>query len=88
MLPERKAALDELGFEWDPRETDWAEGYRSLLAYREREGHCRVPHQFRDGDGFKLGYWVATQRFRRDKMPPERQVALDALGFDWGKPQD
>src|SRR5262249_8834300 len=39
----RKQRLDDIGFEWDPRETDWAEGFRYLTIYKKREGHCRVP---------------------------------------------
>ena len=39
----RKAALDALGFDWDPREAAWPKGYENLSAFKEREGHCRVP---------------------------------------------
>jgi superfamily II DNA or RNA helicase len=35
----RRQRLDDLGFEWDPRETDWEEGFRYLTMYKEREGH-------------------------------------------------
>jgi hypothetical protein len=41
----RKQRLDAIGFDWDPHETDWAEGLRCLTIYKEREGHCRVPQK-------------------------------------------
>src|SRR5260370_25199642 len=43
MSQERMQRLDELGFDWDPYETDWEEGFRYLMIYKEREGHCSVP---------------------------------------------
>jgi hypothetical protein len=53
-LPEaRRQQLDEFGFVWDPRETDWAEGFRYLTIYKEREGHCRVPAKHMEA--FALG---------------------------------
>ena len=58
----RKRRLDAIGFEWDPFETDWAEGFHYLTIYKAREGHCRVPatHKVR---------WLrlSEQNFRVDK---------------------
>ncbi|MDA0799733.1 MAG: Helicase associated domain protein, partial [Chloroflexi bacterium] len=85
MPPERKAALDELGFEWTPLGAAWTEGYRRLVAFKESEGHCRVAGEFRTEDGFRLGQWVSTQRLKQDTMPPERKADLNALGFDWDR---
>jgi hypothetical protein len=50
----RKQRLDDIGFEWDPHETDWAEGLRYLTIYKEREGHCRVPRNHME-NGLRLG---------------------------------
>src|SRR5262245_21021176 len=57
----RKQRLDDIGFDWDPFETDWAEGFRYLTIYKEREGHCRVPFSHME-DGFRLRGWVNKQR--------------------------
>jgi hypothetical protein len=80
----RRQQLDELGFDWDPLETDWAEGLHYLTIYKEREGHCRVPHSHRE-NGFRLGSWVNRRRASKDReiLPEARRQQLDELGFDW-----
>jgi hypothetical protein len=77
----RKQRLDDIGFEWDPRETDWAEGLRYLTIYKQREGHCRVPLTHKE-NGFRLGHWVGNQR-QRQTLSEARRQQLDELGFDW-----
>src|SRR5262249_35251918 len=76
--------LDELGFVWDPFETDWAEGLRHLTSYKEREGHCRVPRNHME-NGFGLGQWVGRQRQSKEQetLPEARRQQLDELGFVW-----
>jgi hypothetical protein len=77
----RRQQLDELGFVWNPIETDWAEGLRYLTIYKEREGHCRVPHPHKE-NGFRLGQWVHRQR-HQETLPEARRQQLDELGFVW-----
>ena len=67
--------VDSIGVSWD----EW---YGRLVAFKEREGHCRVP----DGeivDGFNLGSWVAVQRRNRGSLSAERIRRLDDIGFVW-----
>src|SRR5262249_61645972 len=78
----RKQRLDAFGFEWDPRETDWAEGFRYLTIYKKREGHCRVPATHKE-NGFRLGQWVSVQRSNADTLSAPRRQQLDELGFVW-----
>jgi Helicase associated domain len=78
----RRQRLDELGFDWDPFETDWEQGFRYLTMYKEREGHCRVPISNRE-NGFPLGRWVANRRSNKDALSEERRERLDKLGFVW-----
>jgi Helicase associated domain len=78
----RRQQLDQLGFVWDPLETDWAEGLRYLTIYKEREGHCRVPFSHME-DGFRLGQWVRVQRRNADSLSAPRRQQLDELGFVW-----
>jgi hypothetical protein len=76
----RRQQLDELGFDWDPFATDWADGLRCLRIYKEREGHCRVPRLHKE-NGFRLGRWV--DNLRQKTLPEARRQQLDELGFDW-----
>jgi superfamily II DNA or RNA helicase len=82
LFGERRERLDELGFVWDPMESDWEEGLRYLKSYKHREGHCRVPTKH-DENGFRLGQWVGTQRAKASTLSKERRGRLDALGFVW-----
>jgi superfamily II DNA or RNA helicase len=81
---ERRQRLNELGFVWNTREADWEEGFSYLKAYKEREGHCRVPVSYVQ-NSFRLGAWVDAQRQRQRKarMSQERIQRLDELGFVW-----
>src|SRR5262249_46527791 len=78
----RRQQLDELGFVWDPHETDWAEGFRYLTIYKQREGHCRVPVEHME-NGFRLGQWARVQRRNADTLSAIRRQQLDELGFVW-----
>jgi hypothetical protein len=78
----RLQRLNDIGFVWDPYEADWEEGFRNLQIYREREGHCRVPHTHKE-NRFSLGGWVSRQRSRKDTLTKERLQRLDELGFVW-----
>ena len=67
--------IDRLGESWD----EW---FGRLTKFKEREGHCRVPISYAQGD-FKLGTWTATQRATKENLSEERIKRLDSLGFIW-----
>jgi hypothetical protein len=68
--------VDRIGVSWDV----W---YGRLKAYKDREGHCRVPvHNCKDG-GHNLGAWASTQRYHKNELSSERRRRLDELGFVW-----
>jgi predicted helicase len=79
---EQRQQLEELGFTWDLRSARWDEGLRNLTIYRDREGHCNVPDNHKEGE-FRLGSWVRTQRQNKDTLSEERRGNLDELGFIW-----
>jgi len=86
---ERVAALDALGFVWDPFRDAFDRGLAELATYvrAEKDGH--VPRKHATPSGFKLGIWCNRQRAdrRAGRLSTERVAALDALGFAWGPHQ-
>ena len=82
---ERKRRLDEIGFIWDWRDYLWEENFAALLKFKRREGHCCVPTFHRE-NGFKLGWWVATQRRNKKEISKERRFRLNRVGFVWAVP--
>jgi hypothetical protein len=80
---ERVARLEALGFEWDPVTADWEALFQALVAFKENQGHCRVPAK--SSENPELGKWGSHQRqaFRKGKLSAERVARLEALGFEW-----
>ena len=80
---ERIDRLNDLGFIWDPLETDWEAAYSKLKRFYEANGHSRVNPKHKTGEEFPLGQWVAKQRRKKDSLSQEQKSRLDSLGFDW-----
>jgi hypothetical protein len=85
LSPERRQRLDEIGLVWDPHTQQWEEGFAVLLSFKQREGHCRVPNNHKEGDD-RLGSWVSVQRTKKDALSPEHRQRLVEIGFVWDIP--
>ena len=95
--PERRALLDELGFEWGAgRDRRWSALCAALRAYCELRGDLLVPKSFvvpaaapwpEEAWGLNLGSSVHNIRAGGDFLRGQRGAAhfaeLDALGFVW-----
>jgi superfamily II DNA or RNA helicase len=79
---ERLSRLNELGFIWDPINEQWEQGFSSLSAFKQREGHCFIPRNHIE-NGFKLGGWITNQRTRKLTLSKERLSRMNELGFVW-----
>jgi len=81
---ERKRRLDRIGFVfvWNWRDFAWERGFAALLKFKRREGHCRIRGLHREAN-YKLGYWVATQRRKKNVLSPDRRARLNKIGFEW-----
>ncbi|MGO9244115.1 MAG: helicase associated domain-containing protein [Verrucomicrobiia bacterium] len=85
LQPAQEARLDGLGFDWDPKSSDWTRRFEELQRFRARYGHCRVPLRWKATPA--LGRWVhyMRERAKQHQLSPERKRQLDALGFDWNR---
>ncbi len=70
------ACLDAIG-------ESWFERYGQLVAYRERNGTCDMPHRLSADK--RLATWVINQRvLRKDgALSAEKIALLDRIGFNW-----
>ena len=72
------------GWIWDPHVEKWEIGFRYLIEFTQREGHCRIPKAYRTSDGYPLGAWAMIQRKTRDVLSMERKNRLEsASGWMW-----
>jgi hypothetical protein len=83
-LPEmRRKRLEDLGFEWKPRNPSWELKFAQLLDYKRRFGNCQVPARWTENK--PLGFWAHSQRAfrRRGMLSAERIRRLNSVGFVW-----
>ncbi|CAK0820704.1 unnamed protein product [Prorocentrum cordatum] len=80
---DRRQVLIQLGFAISMREVKWDNFLRALIAFKAREGHCRVPRRHLEG-GYDLGQRIYHIRSRGDfvKCCHERWLVLQDLGLD------
>ncbi len=85
--PKRVEKLEELGFLWREdikrlEEIEWQDYYRQLIAFKEKNGHCQVTDTTAEKSFY---YWVQAQRRQENKLPKEKKLLLDDLGFLWSQ---
>eukprot|EP00980_Cylindrotheca_fusiformis_P009645 scaffold2134_cov93-Cylindrotheca_fusiformis.AAC.7 len=74
---------------WQNLSSHWRHVFQELLQFREKHGHCAVPHTFPENPG--LARWVKRQRYqhklfmdgRPSNMTNKRIEALESVGFVW-----
>ena len=68
----------------------WNFWFGLLESFVDREGHARVPSEYKTADGIRLGAWVSNQRslLSTGMLNKSRNARLDEIGFVWDGADD
>jgi hypothetical protein len=85
---ERIAALDGLGFDWEPRQREQEAGLAAAHSFHAVHGHLRVPDTH-ECDGINLAAWLQHQRARNrtGTLQAELKAELTRMGMRWDSPK-
>jgi hypothetical protein len=63
----------------------WRRNFECAQRFFLENGHLNVPREFISSDGFRLGYWISTQRtcFEKNKLSLEQIDLLESIGMIW-----
>lgn len=77
MTLEKVKKLSDIGFDFDPKETEWNRRYEQYLRYIEEKSTTYISRRT-DYEDEHLGAWVETQRkwYKTGKMSDERKEKL------------
>jgi hypothetical protein len=90
ILRERRRALEAVpGWSWQvaptPKRVEFERAHAALRRFAKREGHARVPYDYREA-GIALGQWVVLRRvdFRKGRLAADQVRRLERLpGWTW-----
>lgn len=78
-------ALEELGIDWAPLETQWSAMFLLAKQYFEANGNLLIPDKYVTDDGNKLGRWISTQRYNYSEqiLTKDKIAQLEEIGMVW-----
>jgi len=78
--------LEDIGVIWDVFKERWANNYRLLVKFQQREGHANVPQRQKE-EGVNVGKWLNDQRQQKKKrkLDVSREKLLDKIGVVWSR---
>jgi superfamily II DNA or RNA helicase len=71
---------------WDRLSFGWVKGFERLKAYVAQNANARVPRDYVDDSGFKLGVWVGSRRYecKQGNLGSDRIQQLESVaGWVW-----
>jgi len=85
LTPEQISKLQGIEFVFNTGRSTrtWEENYTELVKFKNSEGHCRVPKNYKQDK--VLGSWVSNQRTSNTngKLTPEQISKLQGIEFDF-----
>ncbi len=80
---DRIKRLEDLGFVWDPSESQWEEIFKVLVEYKKEHGNCNVSSEWEKNK--QLARWVKSQRilYLDNQLDKDRIERLEDLGVVW-----
>ena len=90
MTRDRYEKLCAIDFDFGtPSREAWDRRYQELISFKERHGHCNVPHLW--SENLALSRWVTCQRIChrnlqsgiKPDISTDRVQALEDIGFEW-----
>jgi Helicase associated domain len=86
LTEDRIDALNSIDFIWDIQQAQFELFLVAYRKFQEENGNGSVPKKYKDG----LGRWVGSQRstLRKGKMPLDRFLKLERVGFLWTSHRD
>ena len=80
----KEQKLEDLGVMWNPFSQKWEDMYALLVKYKQRKGHCNVPHSYQE-TGENIGTWWIRQRHlkKNGKLDAMKEQKLEDLGVVW-----
>jgi hypothetical protein len=84
MTQDRIKMLEELKFDWNPRETTWMAQFAELMEYVRVHGPGSIPSQKANSKLHKWAYAQRKQKLEQNKtLTKERIDRLDSISFPW-----
>lgn len=59
------------------------EAFKLIEEYKDKNGHCNVPQEYKTESGIYLGVVVSNIRNGRRKITIEQKEKLNSIGFSW-----
>ncbi|MBQ7932915.1 MAG: helicase associated domain-containing protein [Clostridia bacterium] len=76
--------LENIGMQWELSDP-WKNGYVHAQQYYEQNDNLLVPVKYECGDGYKLGFWIKTQRqqYSEGVISEDQIQRLESIGMVW-----
>ena len=75
--------LNEIGMIWSVSEYRWYIHYEEAKKYYKEHKNLLVPQNYKTKDGFCLGFWIALQRQKKDKLNEKQIKLLEEIEMVW-----